>query len=61
MDRSLGGFQSRLLGHDKTTRNDVLEDISISLATLLRCEKGKRLQDHFHILSVRLLQQKFRE
>ena len=43
MDRSLGGFKSRLFGHDKTTRNDVLEDISISLTTLLRCEKGKRL------------------
>ena len=42
MGRSLDGFKSSLLGHDETTRNDVLEDISISLATLLRCEKGKR-------------------
>ena len=50
MDRSLVGFKSRLFGHDKTTRNDMLEDISISLTTSLRCEKGKRLQDHFHIL-----------
>ena len=38
MDRSLVGFKSRLFGHDKTTRNDVLEDISISLTTSLRCE-----------------------
>ena len=50
MDRSLVGFKSRLFGHDKTIRNDVLEDISISLTTSLRCEKGKRLQDHFHII-----------
>ena len=42
MDRSLGGFKSRLFGHDKTTRNKVFEEISISLATLLRCEKDKR-------------------
>ena len=48
MDRSLEGFKSSLLGHDKTTRNDVLEDISISLATLLRCEKGKTLGSFSH-------------
>ena len=35
MKRSLGGFKSRLFGHDKTTRNDVLEDISKSLANYL--------------------------
>ena len=48
MDRSLEGFKSSLLGHDKTTRNDVLEDISISLAILLRCEKGKTLESFSH-------------
>ena len=50
MDRSLEGFKSSLLGHDKTTRNDVLEDISISLATLLRCEKGKILGSFSHYI-----------
>ena len=42
MKRSLGGFKSRLFGHEKTTRNDALEDISESLTN---CLDAKRVKD----------------
>ena len=42
MKRSLGGFKYKLFGHDKTTRNDVLEDISESSTN---CLDAKRVKD----------------
>ena len=42
MKRSLGGFKSRLFGHEKTTRKDALEDISESLTN---CLDAKRVKD----------------
>ena len=42
MKRSLDGFKCKLFGHDKTTRNDVLEDISESSTN---CLDAKRVKD----------------
>ena len=42
MKRSLGGFKYKLFGYDKTTRNDVLEDISESSTN---CLDAKRVKD----------------
>ena len=42
MRRSLGGFKCKLFGHNKTTRNDVLEDISESSTN---CLDAKRVKD----------------
>ena len=51
MKRSLGGFKSRLFENDETTRNDVLEDISNSLANYL---DAKRVKD-FRIIIISYL------
>ena len=51
MKRSLSGFKSRLFENDETTRNDVLEDISNSLANYL---DAKRVKD-FRIIIISYL------
>ena len=51
LKRSLRGFKSRLFENDETTRNDVLEDISNSLANYL---DAKRVKD-FRIIIISYL------